>query len=664
MNKKPELLAPAGSIESFHAAIDAGADAIYAGLSDFNARIRAKNFTAKTLSFLVPYAKSRKRRVYITLNTLVKQTELEKLVNTLYQLEQIGVDGLIVQDFGLVEICRRHFPRLKLHASTQMSIHNSTGVAAAACMGLCRAVLARELTIQEIRTIAVKSPIELEVFVHGALCYCISGMCLASSFLGGSSGNRGRCTQVCRRPFVSGENRGCFFSPMDFCALEFIEKYRDAGIASLKIEGRMKNADYVAFVVGMYRQAIDDPSSVHGLLERAAFDLGRKKTNFFLDGVKNGGIIDKSVLSGTGLFAGYVEDAAGREIRVGGISPVATGDVIRIQPVSGFDGRNVRTVGVKHEGKSSVITLIDAIPCVQGDAVYISRRMIASTGMEHKSIKTAPKRFRQIFPDMRTVLGHYGIKHRKNTEGDSLYVRIDDPGWLDILDPGADYGMIAAFSRHDIEKFCPDIPEVMRKKIVVCLPYFIPEAEINEWKYTAAHLKEKGFYRIMCRNIGQWMLFGSDVSFYGDSWLWCFNTAAQAALAKAGIRTFTYSIEDDFMNMRNAASASAVACLYCNVPLFISRVKPGVEPVTILSDALGNRFHTVEKNSMFFLVASEPLCLFQKKKRLLDAGIRAFMIDLSFCKPDRTFFEDILEHYRSGINVPDSRLFNFKAGIK
>ena len=215
---KPELLAPAGSIESFHAAIDAGADAVYAGLADFNARLRAKNFTARTLSYLLPFAHAHGVKLYVTLNTLIKQAEIEPVIHTLYQLEQIGVDALIVADAGVIDIAHKHFPRLRLHASTQMAVHNSAGVRAAKSLGLRRAVLSRELTLEEIRSIQKQAAIELEVFVHGALCYSISGLCLASSFLGGSSGNRGRCTQVCRRKFSTEPGKGrYFFSPNDFC---------------------------------------------------------------------------------------------------------------------------------------------------------------------------------------------------------------------------------------------------------------------------------------------------------------------------------------------------------------------------------------------------------------------------------------------------------------
>lgn len=254
----PELLAPAGSMESFHAAINAGADAVYLGLEVFNARMRAKNFSIKKLSYLVPYAHSRGVKVYVTLNTQIKQKEFEGLIHVLYQLEQIGVDALIVADLGLIEVARTNFPSLKLHGSTQMAIHNRAGIRGAEKLGLSRVVLSRELTCEEIGNIKRETALQLEVFIHGALCYSISGMCLASSFLGGASGNRGMCTQVCRRKFKQKSAEGYFFSPHDLCAIDYLFHLKQLGVCSFKIEGRMKGPEYVDTVVRAYRASIDN----------------------------------------------------------------------------------------------------------------------------------------------------------------------------------------------------------------------------------------------------------------------------------------------------------------------------------------------------------------------------------------------------------------------
>ncbi|MEJ2699147.1 MAG: U32 family peptidase, partial [Desulfuromonadales bacterium] len=188
---KPELLSPAGSLEAFFAAMESGADAVYCGLKDFSARAKAKNFTLDELAAMTGFVHGKGRRVYVTLNTLVKERELPVLAETLSHLELLGVDGVILQDLAVWRLAREHFPALELHASTQMTVHNAAGVRMLERMGFKRAVLARELSLEEIRTIRSRTSMELEHFIHGALCFSFSGQCYFSSWLGGKSGNRG-----------------------------------------------------------------------------------------------------------------------------------------------------------------------------------------------------------------------------------------------------------------------------------------------------------------------------------------------------------------------------------------------------------------------------------------------------------------------------------------
>ena len=195
----PEILAPCGSLEAFFAAMESGADAVYAGLREFSARARAKNFTLGQMARMLAYAHQRGRKIYITLNTLVKEQELPQLVETLAELAKLRVDGVIVQDMAVARLVRSHFPSIPLHASTQMTIHNLPGVKLLEAYGFERVVLARELQLADIAAIASQTSAELEIFVHGALCFCVSGQCHFSSLLGGHSGNRGRCAQPCRR---------------------------------------------------------------------------------------------------------------------------------------------------------------------------------------------------------------------------------------------------------------------------------------------------------------------------------------------------------------------------------------------------------------------------------------------------------------------------------
>ncbi|MCK5916259.1 MAG: U32 family peptidase, partial [Deltaproteobacteria bacterium] len=255
--KIPELLAPVGNFETFMAALDGGADAVYLGLKKFSARARAENFTLADLELMTLYAHQRKVKIYVTLNTLIRNDELSEIYTTLNALLRIRVDAVIVQDLGLVNIIRRDFPALTIHLSTQLAIHNAAGVDLMAKRGCKRVVLGRELTLDEISQVAQKSSLEIELFVYGALCVSVAGLCQFSSFFGGQSANRGRCSQPCRRPYRYAGEEGYFFSPADFNALEFLPELIAAGVASCKIEGRMKGSQYVKVVVSVFRRALD-----------------------------------------------------------------------------------------------------------------------------------------------------------------------------------------------------------------------------------------------------------------------------------------------------------------------------------------------------------------------------------------------------------------------
>ena len=253
-----ELLAPAGSMEALRAAVQNGADAVYLGCGPFNARQNARNFTKETLPEAVKYCHVRGVKVHLTLNTLVSDRELEGAAETVRMAQSAGVDAFIVQDLGILELCRDIAPEIAVHASTQMSIYNLEGVLRAAELGCTRAVLSRELSSGEIARICQQSPIEIEVFGHGALCMCYSGQCYLSSVIGSRSGNRGLCAQPCRLPYGYGRFENKYpLSLKDNCLVRHIAELERMGVASLKLEGRMKKPDYVATVTRIYRGAID-----------------------------------------------------------------------------------------------------------------------------------------------------------------------------------------------------------------------------------------------------------------------------------------------------------------------------------------------------------------------------------------------------------------------
>jgi putative protease len=254
------LLAPAGGPEAARAALTYGADAIYLGLQDFSARAEAENFSLEALDEITAYAHSlpRPRRVYAALNTLVLNRELDRAVRLLERLAEMRVDAVIVQDAGIAMLARAHLPDMRLHASTQMTAHSVEGVRALARLGFSRVVLARELTMDEVRRIVRDGGLEIEVFIHGTLCYSYSGLCLFSSHATGRSGNRGRCTYCCRTMFRSGDDEFMPFSMKDLAMRDRIQPLRQTGVASLKIEGRMKSPLYVSAVTDYYRRLLDD----------------------------------------------------------------------------------------------------------------------------------------------------------------------------------------------------------------------------------------------------------------------------------------------------------------------------------------------------------------------------------------------------------------------
>ena len=372
--KKPELLAPAGRMESFCAALDAGADAVYAGAQDFNARMRAPNFTLEELVRMAVYTRRHGKRLYLTVNTIIKDGELDRLESLLRELRHIQPDALIIQDIGTALLARTICPDIPIHASTQMTIHNVDGALAAQRMGFSRVILARECTIDEIREIRRSCEIELETFVHGAMCYSMSGQCFASGLIHSKSANRGRCLQPCRRLFsgipetsydpsnpsacesLSPDQPRTFpaYSMRDLCAAPILDRLIASGINCFKIEGRMKPPEQIAQIVRAYRLLIDAwPRITAEVMEEARTLLdtavGREPhTGYYLSSTppvlgaretQSGRRVGKSEPSDTPAF-----------FRITPRIPLKVGDRIRIQlspsqPPRGFTIREIRYRG-------------------------------------------------------------------------------------------------------------------------------------------------------------------------------------------------------------------------------------------------------------------------------------------------------------------------------
>ena len=342
MTKKVEILSPAGSYESLKAAIAAGADAVYIGGSRFGARAFANNLLEDDLLEAIDYVHLHGRKIYLTVNTLLKETELqEELYHYLHPYYKQGLDAVIVQDIGVLQFVKKYFPDLPIHASTQMTITNVLGAKMLEKLGVERVVTARELQIDEVVDIHNQTNVEIESFVHGALCYCYSGQCLYSSLLGGRSGNRGQCAQPCRLPYKVGNNKDTQFimSLKDMCTLEYIPELVEAGIYSFKIEGRMKKPEYVALVTAMYRKYVDlylekgkkgfrvDPKDREMLMD--LYNRGGSHGGYYH--TKNG----REMLSLTrpnhaGVPALQVLSSNGKKVSVKALVDIHKGDVIEL----------------------------------------------------------------------------------------------------------------------------------------------------------------------------------------------------------------------------------------------------------------------------------------------------------------------------------------------
>jgi len=353
---KIELLAPAGSPEALDAAVGEGADAVYLGLKSFNARMRSANFTYSQFEGALRSMRRMGKKLYVTVNTVFEQREADRMYQLLKYLAALGPDALIVQDFGVIAMVRSQFPSLRLHASTQMNIASGRGANALSKYGVSRVVLARELSLEELRGVRQETNLELEVFVHGALCISASGLCLFSSYLGGKSANRGLCTQACRRLYSREDQpgqSGYYFSPADLQLLERLPDLAASGINALKIEGRMKSADYVGVVVSAYRLVLDAIAggdegeilaSIRQGREILRNDFARSKTQFYFDAQAGGGAFPLNSASpdwlnpdqdgGTGINLGTILKVKGSDSRAlisggGGLLP-CLGDSVRL----------------------------------------------------------------------------------------------------------------------------------------------------------------------------------------------------------------------------------------------------------------------------------------------------------------------------------------------
>lgn len=659
--KKPELLAPVGNSESFYAALNAGADAIYMGLPEFNARGRASNFTRPQLQLAVQKAHEKNVKVYITLNTLIKNREIDQLCDILSYLNALKVDGIIIQDWGVYYIARKFFPKLVLHASTQMGIHNSVGVIFAHSKSIVRSVLARELTMSELEKIAHESKTELELFIHGALCYSFSGMCLFSSYMGGQGANRGLCKQSCRRLYQDDNQQHALFSLKDNQQLENLQRLMELGIHSLKIEGRMKSADYVYQVCKAYRMALDDPQNMEAAALMLESDTGREKTSYFLGGNVSDGITDDP---STGKFIGRVAQVMKQSITFESSLQLSEGYRLRIRNKDDDDQLHVKVENFSQVGNLYHIPTDLAGKIKKGDDVLLVRLKIQSFSSRLGNVNTLAELKKQ--PVNKTEIKNSLTVQGKPTSP-MLLVRIDSPDWIVKL-RFEDYdAVILSFKKSDWETFDPNqtLYQVNRQKIRIELPKFISQNSLEFYQNLAERLAASGFNQFFISHLSQKMLLPKGTKVSCNENVYVFNDAAAKALDEEQVSEFTYPQENDLENLLSMKNRQGIVPLYFYPELFYSRMPVKLQHESkLIADENNKKFRIAVKDGITIVYPVLPVALFHYRDQLEKGGFNRFLIDYSGEIMTANVVKRILKRFQSNESVQPSTSFNFKLGLK
>jgi putative protease len=583
-NEPMELLAPAGSFPAFEAALEAGADAIYVGAPGFNARALSRDFTFAEIGSMIRQAHKQGVKLYIAMNSLVKEAELPAALEALSCFESLRPDALIIQDLGLLYLARTWFPDLPLHASTLMSVHNSLGAEELTKLGFERVVLARELTIDEISAIHQQSRAELEVFIHGAMCFSYSGLCLFSSLHGGKSSLRGQCVQPCRRHYSwqrpaqqggkkgnlkkqVGSSAGYLFSMNDLCGIDMLPELRAAGVRCLKIEGRLKSAQYVANTVAAYRMALDsldEPDAVqekilqkaHGLLDDA---MGRKRSSGYLLSEKPGEAITPSQSGNSGRMLGRVKGIREERSRDGKNrltfqvilgAQVSEGDRLRLHDEQSgnrfsFTLRSLQVRGKRqktaHAGQKAQLSfLISRKEHVhrhfQGTLfkVDVGSRITAERSSHKRRKKLSSQK---IVPDLNKVedilaqlawkrgpvnlkpVGAGQGRQGKKKRGGRGSGGKEPPWWVAVAQlndlrqrmPVRPARFLIPFNRENIQQL-KQSGEKIRKyssRIIWCLPAIIHEADLAWTRQEIEKIGEQGYARFSLGHYSQYGIFYS-----------------------------------------------------------------------------------------------------------------------------------------------------------
>jgi len=723
--KTIELLAPAGSPEALDAAVGEGADAVYLGLKDFNARLRSTNFTYVQFENALRSLHKMGKKVYVTVNTVFEQREADRMYQLLKYLANQGPDALIVQDFGVIEMARSEFPSLRLHASTQMNIASARGANALSRYGVSRVVLARELSLEELRSIKAETNLELEIFVHGALCVSVSGICLFSSFLGGKSANRGMCTQACRRLYhkvnkSGGDNeeenkKGYYFSPNDLQLLEHVPELFAAGIKALKIEGRMKSASYVGTVVSAYRLVVDavmqgDEDQIRQSIEQGCKilcnDFARQKTQYLFNNglscfaeINNIDWLNPEQDGGTGISLGTIlkVKGTGEERRALVIPPSliapSARDSVRIHR-SDDSGRSSFKLLFSEKGNDGY--WISAPEGSIGDQVYLIQTKEMSKRYAQIITQTfggkGPGRESAPFPQITFHKREETVRKSKKGEvfPEGIYVAVSKPEDLYLVQSERPKKVMLNLSEKNVKYLLTGNRQPLPFKasdIILNLDPFFPQkaASLSE---DIKLLYENGYYQFTVNNPGHFSLFRDleNIRLIAGPWLYMFNSWALSFTASLGADGFISPLENNRQNLertlgvesknkegrgkknQNKISGILHSKFFITVfswpPLFNIRADLGnVIKLKSFTDNRGEEFNLVTDREGSKVYPKQYFSIIDKIPFLIEAGFKRFIIDLSGKSVKKQEYKNLMRSISENKPLPNSGRFNWKDGF-
>jgi putative protease len=621
------------------------------------------NFSNHQLPLLIKEAHKNDVKIYVTLNTVIKNSELGELIQQIHLLNEINPDAVIIQDWGVSYIIKKYFPKLTIHASTQMGHHNSAGASHAEKSGFERVILARELTMKELQQTAQNTTTPLEIFVHGALCYSFSGMCLFSSYMGGAGANRGLCTQPCRRMYDDRGDKAYYFSLKDNQQASHIQEIAKYGITSLKIEGRMKSASYVNKVAKAYRMALDNPENLNTSLSMLKDDLGRDKTGYFLDGKVKDAITH---YPNTGKLIGKVIYSDKSSVTIEVESQPDTGSRLFIR-VKNRDEQYAVKVRDEDKRKGNNLTIKFDQQVTKGSEVFL-----ASTKAEKFPSKLpdeyvklpAPfnrKKEQEIIRNVQTTK-----KQKQNRE--TVFLRINDLGWLRKIRLEYLDGLILNLPANEWSEFNPDAGFLRNnnKKIWIELPKFISETNAEKTRAFCKNLYSKGFRNFYLSHLSQKEYLPKEAYFATNENVYVYNDAAATMIESQGARFWTSPHENEMENLLAGKHRNALVPMYYYPELFYSRMPVDIKQDSeeVFTDSTGAKFRKRVHDGITIVIPEIPVALFQYKQKLTKQGFSNFLIDLSWQKPSSNTLKKLMLRLKNSQQVQPSNTFNFKKGLK